>query len=241
MSGRNPYKKRIRIIVDILGDVLGRKNIDREKLIDIVKEVYERNKLEPLRGKAFPQDIYDKELASLYVIAKYGLGLDSDYPDHFNKLFSKEIMFEEALENLLEKRYSETKEILLKISKTESIDSNTIARMLRIIFTKIILGFEDEDVLIDILKKVKEAFPSEERTVRNYVRFYIAFKTAEEIARGNIRNKVMKEAYKQALSVRLGFEKVVPSDEYIKEIASKVFRVPQHILDKILTAKEKEQ
>ena len=109
--------------------------------------------------------------------------------------------------------------------------------MLRIAFTKTILGFDTEESFIGILKRVREAFPEEERTVRNYVRYYIAFKTAEAIARGEIRNRVLKEAYKQALSARIGFEKAIPSDDYIKDIAVHVFNVPEHILSRILSLK----
>ena len=235
MREKNPYKKRIRVIVDILGDVIRMKNIGREALVEIVKDYYGRYKIEPLRGKALPADIYDKELASLYVIGKYGLGLDIDYPELFNKLFDKEIMFEKAINCIVNNEYDEARKILEALSPEKKVDSNTVARMLRIAFTKTILGFQSEEDFINILKKTKEAFPEEERTVRNYVRYYIAFRTAEAIAKGEIKNRVMKEAFKQALSARISFEKAIPNDDYIKDIARNVFNINENILSKALS------
>lgn len=235
---KSPYRKKIQVIINILGDIVKMDNIDRDKLVEIVKDYYNEHGIEPFRGRALPPDIYDKELASLYVVGKYGLGLDYDYPELFEKIFYKELRFDKAIEYIMDKRYEETRKILLDLSPQKQVDSNTIARMLRIIFTKTILGFEDEEKFFEVLRRVKEVFPEEERTVRNYARFYIAFKIAEGIARGDIRDRVSKEVFKQALSARLGIEKILPSDDYVREICINVFKTPSSILDRILARKE---
>ncbi|WFO76192.1 DUF2192 domain-containing protein [Desulfurococcaceae archaeon MEX13E-LK6-19] len=238
---KNLYKKKIQTIVDILGDIVNLKDIEREQLIKMVEKIYNERNIEPFRGKAYPPDIFDKELASLYVVGKYGLGLDDDYPELFRKIFDKEIRFDEAIEHLMNGEYEEARKILSELSPQKEIDSNTLARMFRIAFTKIILGFDDENRFFELLKRAKEAFPEEERTVRNYVRYYIAFRTAEAIAKGNIRDKLAKEIFKQALSARLGIEKILPSDDYIREICVNVFKVPREILEKILTSKKEKE
>ncbi len=235
---RDPFRKRIKVIIDILGDMVNRRDVTREQLVEIVKEVYAREKIQPIRGKAQPPDLYDKELASLYVVGKYGLGLDIDYPDFFNKLFYKEELFDKAVESILNGDYSSARSIVLELSPQHVIDSNTVARMLRIAFTKTILGFMDEKEFITLLQKTIEVFPEEERTIRNYVRFYVAHKIAEAIYRGIIRDRVTKEAYKQAFAAKIGFPKTLPSDEYISVIAREVYRIPKHVLEKVLSMKQ---
>ena len=236
---RSPYKKRIQAAVEILGEALKNPGITRDKLIGLMKRIYGRHRLSPLRGKAFPPDIYDKELATLYVIGRYGLGIDMDYPEQFKSLFYREIAYEEAVEAILGRRYEEARRILEEQSPGRVIDSNTLARMLRVPFTKLVLGFISEDEFREILRRTREAFPEEERTVRSYARFYIAYRIAEKIYRGEIRNKLSKEIAKQALAAQIGFDKTVPGDDYIGIIAREVFNVPEHVLEKILYTPQK--
>jgi len=232
---RNPYRRRIKILVEVLNTIIHEEDLSRKEVADILRRAYEKHKIKPLKGKATPPDLYDKELSSLYVIGRYGLGLDDEYPDLFNKLFYLEEGFERVIELLKKDKYEEARELLKPLSSSGVVDSNTIARMLRVPFTKLLFGFTDEEEFATILHRVGRAFPEEERTVKNYVKFYIAFKIAEEISKGLIRSKGFKEAMKKALALRLGFPRVMPSDEYIALIAREVFGVPSSVLGKILS------
>jgi len=235
LPDKNPYRKRIQIIVDLLGEIIRKGNVtSREELRELIKETYEKHGIVPIKGKATPPDLYDKEIASLYVIAKYGLALDDEYPSLFDNLFRTEEKYEEAIKNILENNYEEARKNLIEASSQGQIDSNTVARMLRVAFTKLLFGFITEDEFAEILKKTAEAIPEEERTVRNFVRFYIAFKVAEMISRGEIRNKGFKEASKKAIGLRLGFPRIAPRDDYIEAIAKEVFMVPDKVLEKVL-------
>ncbi len=237
MKEKKPFRNRIKIIIDILSEVVKNKNMEREQVVNFLKETYEKHKIQPIRGKAFPPDLYDKEMASLYVVGKYGLGLDIDYPDLFRKIFYKETLFDEAIDYLLNNEFDKARESLKKAVNVDEIDSNTIARMLRIMFTKVLLGFSDEDDFIKLLRKVTEAFPNEERTVKNYIRFYIAHKLAESIYKGEVRDRITKEVHKQAIAAKIGFPKVLPSDDYVYIIAREVYNIPDKILEKTLNIK----
>lgn len=235
---RNPYRHRIRVLVDIINEIINLgESIDRRGVVEIVRKRYDKHGLKPIKGKSNPDDIYDKELSSIYVIGKYGLGIDNEYPELFNKIFFVEKVLEECVELLISGKYSEARELLKTISSSSVIDSNTLARMLRIPFTKLLFGFTSEEEFSNILKKSIDVFPEEARTVRNYVKFYIAFKTADMIYRGMIRDKSYKEAYKKALSLRTGFPRVVPDDKYIFTIASEIFSIPKDVLNKVLNIK----
>lgn len=244
MQKRNPYKKRLEALKDVWEIILNSdfKNLNRESVVEILKKVYEKYNLLPIKGRAFPQDLYDKEMASLYVIGRYGLGLYEEYPELFKKIFDKELVLEEAGKILLSSDPQKREEARKKLSEIlGGLDANIIARLLRVFLTLSLYGFEDEEKFIRLLKTVPRILPEHTLTAKNYARFYIAYKIAEGISSGSIKNKLSKEAYKHALGVKLGITKATPGDEYIYIIAKDVFNLKRSVLGKVLSIKEKDR
>lgn len=232
---KTPHRMRVQTAVAILSEMVKSLNsIDRAKAVELLKKTYQSRRIQPIRGKAQPQDLYDKEMATLYVVGKYGLKLDHEYPELFEKVFYLEQSLEEALMRIINNDYVGAREILKNISPMGIIESNIIARMLRIPLTKYILGFIEEEEFKALLTKTLEAIPEEEKTIKNYVRFYIGLKIAESIYKGEIKTREEKEALKKALAIRLGFPKETPRDDYILAIAKSVYGVPDNILKRVL-------
>ena len=227
------YRKRVTVAVDLIGEAL-EEEWDRERLKKELSKRYEEEGISPLRGLALPIDILDKELSTLYVVSKYGLGIE----DETSHLFEYEEKLERAAELLLEKG-AESREEVRKL--LGGVDSNTLSRAFRVVFTAVVLGFRPEEELIRLLHRAKEAFPEEEKTVKKYSRFYIAFRVAEAIAKGEVNSKVDKEALKQSLALRLGLPKILPDDEYVYVIAKEVFGVDEEKLQRILKLKRGER
>ncbi|MEM1628988.1 MAG: DUF2192 domain-containing protein [Desulfurococcaceae archaeon] len=241
ITGKSPHKKRIQVAIGLLSEftkILD--ELDRASATEMLQKAYFKAKLQPIRGKAMPPDIYDKEMATLYVIGKYGLKLHEEYPQLFNKIFYIEETLNKAIEDILNGSYESARDKLKSISPSGVIDSNMVARMLRIPLTMFILGFLSEEDFRKILQETVKAIPEEERTVRNYVRFFIGYKICEAIYKGEVRSKEYKEAYKRALAIRAGFPTSTPSDEYIRSIAESVFGLDKKILDKVLSTKKTE-
>lgn len=239
MKERTPYKRRIQVAVNILSELTKRsKEMTRSSAIELLRKTYEKQGLQPIRGKALPPDIYDKELATIYVVGKYGLNLHEEYPDLFERIFYLEEAYEKAIDYILKSDYETARKILKENSVSGVIDSNTIARMLRIPLTKLILGFLKEEEFAKILNKTMDAFPEEESTVHKYVKFFVAFKLAEMIYRGEVKSKEYKEALKKALAIRIGFPKATPSDDYVKSIAESVFELKEEDLENVLRKTE---
>ncbi|BEP17079.1 hypothetical protein PYJP_04310 [Pyrofollis japonicus] len=236
-KARESMKNRINAAMEVLSQILQKKVADRETATKILEETYRKKALQPLRGKAWPPDIWDKEMATLYVIGKYALMLNEENPDLFHKLFNYEETLEEAAITILLRPPEEARKFVLFLLGGH-VDDNTIARMLRVVTTKVIMGFEEEDKLIELLQKIPEVLPEQERTVRKYARFYIALRLAQAIASKEIRSRIAKEAFKQALAARIGLQKIMPDDEYIAFIATNVFEVPRKNLLRILGGKE---
>lgn len=232
---KTPHRNRIQVAVSLLGEFTKSvEEIDRVKAVEILKKTYQAKKIQPIRGKAEPPDLYDKELATLYVIGKYGLRLDHDYPELFEKVFYLESNLEEVIDKVLESRHQEAREKLKSISPSGVVNSNMIARLLRIPLTKLFLGFISEEDFKIILHRVLEAFPEEEKSVSNYARFFVALKLSEAIQKGEVKTREEKEALKKALAIRIGFPKSTPSDDYVRAVAKSVFNVNEKLLDKVL-------
>ncbi len=238
MSSRRVGKaqrRRIEAAIEALSTIMTKRVKDRREAVKIVEEIYRKHAVQPIRGKAWPPDIWDKELATLYAVAKYALSLESEDEELFRRLFSVEETLEEVANVILSERSDEEKRKLVGFLLGGDLESNTIARVFRVVATQVILGFRDEVELEDLIRKVAQLFPELSSTARKYARYYIALRVAEAIAEGKIRSRIEKEALKQALAARIGLEKILPDDEYIDYIARNVFGVSSRRLKNILS------
>jgi len=237
---KRTHNRRIEALIEVWSKIMSvNKNWSREEIVNLLRDVYMKRRIEPLRGLSRPSDIYEKELASLFFVGKYGLGLLEDYKDVFYGALGFESKVEEVIEKIIEvNNASEARKIISEFISGDNgdsgIDGNTLAKILRIPFTGVILGFWPEEKFIKVINIMSNAFPELESTLRKYVKFYIAFRTAEAIAKGELRSSKVKEAYKRALSVKLGFPKNVPGDHYVFTIAREVFNVSERILQRVL-------
>ena len=234
MGDRGVYKTRVSIAVDLLSRLLREHIVDRSLAAEMLRAAYEEHGLSPIMGASTPPDIYDKELATLYVVARYGLGLDEEEPRWFQALFSREIAYEEAAKLIEGGAPREEIERVLG----GRLDENQVARILRVVTTKILLGYADEEELFRLLRRIPEVLPEYAQVARKYARFYIALRLAEAIATRRVRDRITKEAEKQALAARIGLEKIIPDDKYIALIAQRLFHQPKGRLSKILKLEE---
>jgi len=223
------HRKRIEVAINIWGEILGGSFSSREELVSYLEEVYEANDLEPIRGKTRIK-IYDKELATLYAIGKYGLALEDEVCS-FQGLFDIEIRADRAINSVL--KGEDPRTAILNHFGTDEEDY--VFRVLRLAMTFVVFGFLDEESFIKILNAFEKAFPELRENFAGFKRFYIAFRLAELIAMGKIRNRLEKEAYKHALCIKLSAERSAPSDAFIREIAVNTLKVPEHRANGVLS------
>ncbi len=240
---RNPkdVQRRLNLLFDLWNEILNwwdsGRQVTRDDVVELIKREYERERISPLRGASLPEDIFDKEMASLYVVGKYGMGLDDQYPELFDSVFYTETKYDKIAEILLSSPPEEARDKVLALVGGQLTD-NIIARILRIRFTMIYFGFADESSLRALGEALARAFPEKEKIVAKYIRFYIAFKVASGIYRGEVRDRLTKEAMKQGSALLFDrFQGTIPDDRYIRKIAQEVFHVPRRILDNILSEK----
>lgn len=234
MKGKTS-KARAEAIMNVWNAIISEwdsgREVSRQAAIDMLRSEYSSMKVSPIKGAADPEDLYDKELTSLYVMGKYGMGLDSQYPELFDKLFSVETRLDQAATMLTSEGASARDKVLALLGQ---VDGNVVARLLRIGLTKVYFGFADDSYMKQLSDAVTAAFPDRAKDVNRFLRFYSAFKVAMAIEQGSVKDRLTKEALKEALAIQLGKGKeALPSDSYIMKIAKEVFKVPIGILRQV--------
>lgn len=226
------HKRRIEASIDVWSRILKGELRTREDTVEYLKNLYDREGIEPIRGKT-KINIYDKELATVFVVGRYGLGLDNEEIKGYSEIFAIEEKAEDVIAAALE-----GKELRAAIvEKFGAVDENIVFRILRLAMTSVLLGFMKENEFINILFKFEDEFSEFSKKIQGFKRFYIAFRLAEEIAAGKVRNRIEKEALKHALCLRLKAEKVAPPDWLIREIATNVIGAPEFRVNDALRTK----
>ncbi|MEM4818069.1 MAG: DUF2192 domain-containing protein [Candidatus Nezhaarchaeales archaeon] len=223
------YRHHIDACNEVLSSILAGSISTRAEAVEKLAEAYKKRGVGPIRGWT-AKNLYDKEMAMAYLVGKYGLGLEFDDNPVLNQVFSAELKYEKACRRILEgaKPTDVIKEIV------GNVDKNTIFRILRLMLTAVVLGFEDEEGLLRLYKALSEEFKEHEKGFRSFMKFYIALRVAEKIAIREVRSRSEKEALKLALCLRSCIERGAPSDELISLILREVFGVPKSVVSKVL-------
>ncbi len=226
-------RKRIRVLVDTWSDIMRAGIESRERVVEVLQKVYNEAGIEPIRGASNPPDLYDKEMISLYIIGKWGLGMDKELPpEFFEKVFWKEVLIEKTL-NVLNSVNSE-EELYHKLPELRNVlDDGFVARMLRFAFTLYYFGFENEEWFRTVLQKVYKLLPRFEETIRRFAKFFIAYKMGERIERNEIKNKMELNIAKNLLALELSIPKAVPSNSYVVEVAKHYFTLPKRLVEEL--------
>jgi len=222
------HRKRVSVCTKLWGDILKGRFENRGDLVKALERLYEAEDVEPLRGKT-KINIYDKEMATLYLVGKYGLGIMPDeYSEVYEKFFYPEIKYETVYYAILNGRAVD--EVFRDVFGY--IDENLVFRVIRLIFTGVVLGFDKENNLLEVLRKISDELPKLKPRIDGFLKFYIAFRIAEKIAAGEIRSRLEKEALKHSLCVKFNAVKSAPPDQLIREIAVNVLKVDEYIVNR---------
>lgn len=228
----NAKRRRVKAYVNALSDLISSENPSRELAIQLVKKYLESVGVEPFRGASKPDDIYEKEMISLYVVATRGLGMDSEYRDLMSRVFDKELTYDHTY--LLLSREGSVESVREEIQLVAGrVDESYITRVLRYALTLYHLDFEPFESVMKVLKKAYHTFPEYGDSIRRFARFVISVKMSDEILQGIIKNRVEKEIRKQLLSLEMEIPKSTPSDDYVVKVAKVIHEINDSTLTKI--------
>lgn len=222
--------------VNVWSEVLRSNIFKREDVISIIKSVYEGMNVEPIRGVSSPPDIFDKEMITIYIIGKWGLGLDREIPiEIISSVFNKEILIEKLYNNVLQS--SNRDEMCKSIDEVcKSIDETFVARVLRFAFTLYYFGYTDYTNIISFIKKLYTLLPEFQETIRRFVKFVIAYEVGARISSGKIRNDIELNMAKNIIALDIGIPKTLPSTNYIIEVSKHFFTIQENILKSLKTS-----
>jgi len=226
------HSERINACLDLISKALRGELRSREDLVLELERIYSQRGVEPIRGRT-KINIFDKEVCTVYVVAKYGLGLDPDeYKDFYEKFLNAELRAERAAERLLagegERAVAEEMGVA---------DENTVFRIARLEATAVLMGFKSEERLSTLLARLEEAFPQLTQKIQGFKRFFIAFTVAQAIAVGKVTTRFEKETLKHALCIKLNASKAAPSDDLIGDIAINVLGASERLVYNALSLK----
>lgn len=240
------YKSRIEAATEIWSKIMRNEVSSRNQLEELLYIVYKQKGIEPFRGLSKVR-IYDKEIATVYVVGKYGLGIvDGDLANALKNIFNVEILCDEIYNFLKSRNFQLSNDD--DVNKLRSmVDSDVLGkktdergfRFLRYVFTGAIMRFFPEEDFVGSYKALAAAFPDLANAFLRYVRFYVAFKVAEDIALGRIRSVEEKKIMKYTHCLNLSLIKCAPHDRLIREVASRVYKVPKRVLDRLFPNESK--
>lgn len=230
------HRRRIEIAVKLWGRILQGAYNSREELVSDLEREYRRARLEPIRGKS-KRLAYDKELTVVYLVGKYGLGINpEDYPKVYRRLFDLEIKCEEALRRIL--KGEDARRVLEALFP--EVTEDVVFRVVRLAYVAALLEFAEEEDLVRLLGAIESSMPELTDRIRRFKKFYIAFRLAEAIAAREVRNRLEKEALKHALCIKFGAERLAPPDREIRLIATEVLGMPEYLVNDVLKARRLE-
>ncbi len=234
-TAKQLHKDRIEAALTLLERVLTGAVTSRSALVAELQALYREKGIEPFRGLS-REGVYDKEIATVYLVGVYGAAVLS--PSEYDNIFYIENKAVEAIEiikSVTEVVSPDVKEMLMK--KTEEIKGKSteekVFRVLRVVFTGAILGYYPEILMVKSIKTYEMVYPNLSERLVNYAAFYSAYKIAEEIALGKIRNPDDLKIQKYTYCLKLGFQKCKPSDKLIAEVAGSIYKVNKTLLAKL--------
>ncbi|NPA24119.1 MAG: DUF2192 domain-containing protein [Crenarchaeota archaeon] len=237
---RQLYKDRVEVAIDLWDKVLRGQIVNRAQLEEELYSEYKKRGIEPFRGFSKIK-IYDKEIATVFVVGKYGLGLDDDIIESTKHIFTVEYRCDRAYRLLRKHDFNVRENPDLKDTIRELINApdlgygleDRVFRMMRYVFTGTILTFFPEEEFVNTYKALQEIFPELKDVLIRYVKFYVAFKIAEGIVLGQISDPSERKIYKYVFCVKLNVQRCAPPDKLIREVALRVYKVPKRTLDRL--------
>lgn len=227
------HGRRIEACIDLISRALKNEYKSRVEAVEALEKIYQSSGVEPLRGWT-KINIFDKEMCTAYVVAKYGLGLDvEEYSEFYKTFFGLELKAERAAERL---KSGEGVEAILE--EMGNVDENTVFRIARLEATAVLLGFKEEEGLTYLLNRLNDLFPNLGVKISGFKKFYIALKLAQEIVAGNVKTRYEKEALKHALCLKFNAVKAAPSDDFIREVAVNVLKAKEYYVNNALSLKQ---
>jgi len=222
-----PLKRaRLRAYVNALADIVVETEraakLSRERAVEILKKSLGEVGVEPFRGIRFSDEVYEKELISLYIVAKDILRLPSLTEGALGEVFQVERLLDGVVRVLLGECSPErVKEALNQAFGT--LDEVVLSKVVRYIATGFYLDVLDERAAVRAVGNLVNALPEFREEFKRIAKFFLAVVIGSKVASGEVRSRVELDLARKALAINLGLSGGAPSVEYIADIVKIVY------------------
>ncbi len=213
----------VNTIADMIAEVEAGNSISRQWVVEKLRRSLEEARVEPFRGIRHSEDVYEKELTSVYIVATRIMRLPfGRLSGIFEEVFSSEINLDRV--TTVVKRRGEPGETRSAVeSYLGRADEANLSRIIRFLTTEYYLDLIGEDEAVRSVRNLVRAYPELSDKFGRMTKFFVAVVVGSKIATDEIRAAIDMEARKKAIAISLGLSRGAPSDEYLVDVAKIVY------------------
>ncbi|MCX8184325.1 MAG: DUF2192 domain-containing protein [Sulfolobales archaeon] len=216
--------KRIRLrayintIADMVAEIEAGNTVDRDWTVEELRKALKEVRVEPFRGIKHSEEVYEKELLSLYIVATRILRLPlKKFGNTFEEVFSNEVNLNRVATILKKRR--DIQDVRTTIEKYLGVvDEVSLSKIIRYVTTEYYLDLINEDEAMRSIGNIIKIFPEFEDRFSRMTKFFIAVLLGSKIVSNEIKSKLELEMQKKAMIINLGLRSGAPSDEYIIDV-----------------------
>jgi len=212
----------VNALADIIAEIESTAKLSRERAVEILKKSLSEVGVEPFRGIKFSDEVYEKELISLYIVAKEILRLPISIERALGEVFQAERLLDGVVIVLLGERSPEkVREALAQAFGT--IDEIILSKVVRYIATGFYLDVLDEKAAVRAVGNLVKALPEFKEEFKRIAKFFQAVVIGSKVVSGEVRSRVEMDVARKALAISLGLSGGAPSVEYIADVVKIVY------------------
>jgi len=224
-------KRMIEACIYVWSHIMNNENgeVSREKIVKMLKDAYHKFKVKPIKDYS-RTGLYEREIITLYIVGKYGLNL-VDEINSLSKVFYKEKEYDSLYHGLVENSSNSN-------TLEKKLSAEVILKTARFGLIMSLLGFGLNDKFLEVISLLATNYPDYAPKLYKLAKIYIAIEIAKKIAEGTVKNRLEKEALKQALCMKINSPKAAPSDKMIYKFAKYYFGVSEDRAFQVLNVKD---
>jgi len=223
-----PLKRaRLRAYVNALADIIVEAEratrVSRGRAVEILRKSLGEVGVEPFRGIRFSDEVYEKELISLYIVAKNILRLPTlNSEGALGEVFQVERLLDRVVRVLLgESNPEKVREMLSQAFGT--VDEVVLSKVVRYVATEFYLDVLDEKAAVKAVGNLVKALPEFREEFKRILKFFLAVVVGSKIVSGEVKSRVEVDLARKALAISLGLSGGAPSIEYIADVVKIVY------------------
>jgi hypothetical protein len=212
----------VNALADIIAEIESSAKLSREKAVEILKKSLSEVGVEPFRGIKFSNEVYEKELISLYIVAKNILRLPTNTERTLGEVFQVERLLDGVVRVLLSEYSPEkVREVLGQAFGT--VDEVVLSKVVRYIATSFYLDVLDEREAVRAVGNLVKALPEFREEFKRIAKFFQAVVIGSKVISGEVGSKVEMDLARKALAISLGLSGGAPSAEYLADVVKIVY------------------